>query len=83
MERTTRMRGITFFGGSRRRNDPVRLEDPHPIPNYGTHSLESGNAGLDGFTTLSRADPNAQGNPPPVKGTVGPTYRGPDNSFEQ
>jgi hypothetical protein len=71
-----------FFGGSRR-NDPIKVNDPRPLPDYGTSSLESGNAGLDGYTVLSRANPNAQGNPPPVKGVVGPVYQGPDASFEQ
>lgn len=75
------MRG--FFFGSARRNQPVRLENPRPVTNYGTKDLESGNAGLDGFSVLSRANPNAQGNPPPVKGTVGPVFQGPDQSFEQ
>lgn len=77
------MRGLYSFFGSGRRNDPVKVENPHPVTDYGTHSLESGNAGLDGFTVLSRANPNAQGNPPPVKGVVGPVYNGPDQSFEQ
>lgn len=77
------MRGLGFFFGTARRNDPIKLEDPHPIADYGTKSLESGNAGLDGFTVLSRANPNAQGNPPPVKGVIGPVYQGPDQSFEQ
>lgn len=77
------MRGLGLFFGSNRRNDPVKLEDPRPVADYGTASLESGNAGLDGFTVLSRANPDAQGNPPPVKGVVGAVYRGPDQSFEQ
>jgi hypothetical protein len=76
------MRGLFGFGGGRR-NDPVRLENPRPVESHGRSSIESGNAGLDGYTVLSRADPCAQGNPPAVKGTVGPTYRGPDMSFEQ
>lgn len=78
------MRGIGFFlGGRARRNDPIRVENPHPVADYGTKDLESGNAGLDGFTVLSRANPNAQGNPPAVKGVIGPVYSGPDESFEQ
>ena len=76
------MRMIGFFG-SARRNDPVRLENPRPLPETGRTAIETGDAGLDGFTVLSRADANAQGNPPPVKGVVGPAYQGPDNSFEQ
>lgn len=78
------MRGLGFFlGGRATRNDPVRLVDPRPIANYGTHDLETGNAGLDGYTTLSRAQPDAQGTPPHVSGVIGPSYRGPDQSFEQ
>ncbi len=77
------MRGLGLFFGSARRNDPVRVEDPRPLPDYGRASIETGNAALDGFTVLSRADANHQGNPPPVKGVVGPVYQGPDMSFEQ
>ena len=77
------MRGLGLFFGSARRNDPIKLEDPHPIADYGTKALESGNAGLDGFTALSKANPNAQGNPPPVKGSLGPAYQGPSQDFEQ
>lgn len=77
------MRGFGSFFGGAKRNGPIKLENPHPVTDYGTNSLESGNAGLDGFTILSRANPNAMGNPPPVKGTVGPVYWGPDQSFEQ
>ena len=77
------MRGLGLFFGVVRRNMPVKLSDPHPIPDYGTKDLESGNAGRDGFTVLSRAHPNAQGTPPMVKGAEGFDYLGPDNSFEQ
>lgn len=77
------MRGLGFFMGGGKRNGLVRLEDPHPVADYGTKDVDSGNAGLDGFTVLSRANPNAQGNPPSVKGVVGPVYQGPDQSFEQ
>ena len=77
------MRSIGLFFGTARRNDPIKLEDPHPIADYGTKALESGNAGLDGYTVLSRAHPDAQGTPPPVKGVIGPAYFGPDQSFEQ
>ncbi len=75
------MRSLGLFFGSNRRNDPVRLEDPRPVER--TQRLDSGDAGRDGYTVLSRADANAQGNPPPVNGVVGPVYRGPDMSFEQ
>lgn len=77
------MRGLGLFLGVARRNDPVKLENPHPVTDYGIKSLESGDAGRDGYTVLSKASPNAQGNPPPVKGVVGPAYQGPDQSFEQ
>lgn len=77
------MRGLGIFIGSASRNDPIKLDDPNPIANYGTHDLCSGDAGRDGFTVLSRANPNAQGNPPPVKGVAGRAYQGPDSSFEQ
>ncbi len=73
----------SFFFGRERRNDPVKLVDPRPIPDYGTHDLTSGNAGVDGYSVLSRANPQAQGSPPPVKGTEGFAYQGPDQSFEQ
>lgn len=77
------MRGMGYFFGSARRNQPVKLENPHPVTNYGTSSLESGNAGLDGFTVLSKAEPNRQGQAPPVAGTVGPVYWGPSQDWEQ
>ncbi len=76
------MRGIGLYFRRACRNDPIELVNPRPIESFGQQSIESGNAGLDGFTVLSRADPQAQGNPPPVKGVVGPVYRGPDQSFE-
>ena len=78
------MRGMFggFFGMAKR-NGLVRLENPHPVEDYGTKCVESGDAGRDGFTVLSRANPNAQGSPPPVKGVEGPIYSGPDQSFEQ
>lgn len=77
------MRGLgLFYGGIARRNDPVKLENPHPVADYGD-DVCTGNAGLDGFSLLSKADPNAQGNPPFVKGVVGPVHQGPDQSFEQ
>ena len=74
------MRGLGLFFGSKSRNDPVRLENPHPLPVY-ANIQETGDAGKDGFTILSKANPDYAGKPPLVGGT--PTYRGPDNSFEQ
>ena len=74
------MRGFGLFLGTARRNDPVKLVDPRPIANYGTKDVECGDAGRDGFTVLARAP--VPGMRPPVAGTVGPTYRGPDSAFE-
>jgi hypothetical protein len=76
------MRGGFFFGTARR-NDPVKLVDPRPLTNYGENDIESGDAGRDGFSLLSKANPQAQGNPPLVAGTDGYAYQGPDQSFEQ
>lgn len=76
------MRGFRFFGMSPRRNEPVELNDPHPIARLDDDQY-SGNRFLDGYTRLSRADPNRQGAPPPVDGNLGPAPQGPDNSFEQ
>ncbi len=70
-----------FFGRGGKRNDPIQLSDPHPGERYFDDT--TGNAGCDGFTRLSRADPARAGSPPPVAGTVGPVYQGPDDSFEQ
>lgn len=76
------MRGIGMFFGRSTRADPVKLEDPRPIADYGTHDLESGNAGLDGYSVLSKASATAQGDPPFVAGVIGRAYQGPDSSFE-
>jgi hypothetical protein len=76
------MRGLGLCFGGAKRNDPVKLVDPHPVTNYGD-DVQKGNAGLDGFTVLSKASPRAQGSPPPVAGAIGPAYQGPDQSFEQ
>ncbi len=74
------MRG--FFFGNAKRNDPVELVDPRPITDYGD-AVHKGQPALDGFELLSKANPQAQGSPPPVSGTKGPAYQGPDSSFEQ
>ena len=76
------MRGLFLFGRRSTRNDPVRLVDPRPLTDYGD-DVQTGDAGRDGFTVLSKADPQAQGSPPPVNGVIGPAYQGPDGSFEQ
>lgn len=75
------MRGLFLFGRATR-NDPIRLVDPRPLTDYG-NDVEKGDAGLDGFSILSKASANAQGSPPPVNGVIGPAYSGPDRSFEQ
>lgn len=76
------MRGFGLFFGAPRRNEPVRLVDPHPIPKL-DDAVHSGNRFRDGYTLLSRAQPDRQGSPPPVAGTRGPARQGPDDSFEQ
>jgi hypothetical protein len=76
------MRGLGLFFGNTKRNDPIRMHDPRPLPVH-DDATHTGDAGKDGYTVLSRASPDAQGAPPPVSGVAGPTYRGPDQSFEQ
>lgn len=77
--------GLGFYLGRVGRNENHLLEDPRPIPEYG-NCVHTGNPALDGFTLLSRAQPDRQGSPPNVSGTK-PQYelrgRGPDDSFEQ
>jgi hypothetical protein len=73
---------IGLFFGSNKRNDPLELDDPRPRRRM-TASGPTGNAGLDSFTVLAKADPGRAGSPPPAPGSVGPVYRGPDHSFEQ
>lgn len=76
------MLGLGFFSRPARRNDPIKLEDPHPIARY-EDSTHTGSPAHDGYALLSRANPKAQGRPPAVEGTVGPVYWGPSESFEQ
>ena len=76
------MRSLGFFFGTAKRNDPLKLEDPRPLTDYGDDIL-TGDAGKDGYSVLSKASAQAQGSPPPVPGTIGPAYNGPDNSWEQ
>jgi hypothetical protein len=75
------MRGMGLFFGVVRRNANYLLEDPRPIARLGDDQ-HTGDAGRDGYTLLSRADPAAQGNPPSVSGTLGRAHQGPDQSFE-
>lgn len=75
------MRSGFFFFDRVKRNDPVRLSDPHPLTP--SSDITTGDAGRDGYSVLSRADPDRAGSPPPVKGNEGPAHQGPDQSFEQ
>ena len=77
------MRGLGLFFGASKRNDNFKLTDPHPVECRPGSELTTGDPGKDGYTLLSRADPSQQGSPPNVEGTLGGTYRGPDQSFEQ
>jgi hypothetical protein len=76
------MRGLGSFFGTEKRNRPVKLVDPRPVPRY-PDNVHTGNVGLDGFELLSKADPDRAGSRPFVHGTEGPVFRGPDDSFEQ
>ena len=76
------MRGMGLFFGANKRNQPMKLSDPHPIPDYGHGSCCPGDAGNDGFSIISRADADRQGSPPSPAGIEGPLYFGPDQSFE-
>jgi hypothetical protein len=73
------MRGFGLFFGSHKRNDPYRLEPRNPVERY--YDSSTGNTGQDGYTVLSKADPDRAGSPPNVGGT--PEHQGPDQSFEQ
>ena len=70
------------FGLRAKRNQPLTLGDPHPVPRLEDDQY-SGNRFLDGYTRESRADPLRAGTPPPVIGGHGPAPMGPDDSFEQ
>lgn len=72
---------VGLFFGTAKRNEGYILEDPRPIERQDS-TIHTGDAGCDGYTRLSIADPDRQGSPPSVAGTIGPTYRGPDESFE-
>ena len=76
------MRGFVLFLGTAKRNQPVKLSNPHPVTDT-MDKMDTGDAGKDGYTVLTRADPNSAGYLPRVKGEEGPVYWGPDNSFEQ
>jgi hypothetical protein len=76
------MRGLGLFFGSNKRNEPVGLDDPHPVARF-DNAVHTGSPAHDGYTRLSIADPTRQGSPPPAPGTGAPCYQGPDQSFEQ
>ena len=74
--------GLQFGAfGAPRRNDPIELANPHPVPFEDRN--DTGDAGVDGYTVLSRANRKYQGDPPEVNGAYGPSGMGPDESFEQ
>lgn len=76
------MRGFMFYG-THRRNDPIKLVDPRPLPRYTAEEASTGDAAKDGYTRLSIANPRSQGNAPPVEGVAGPSYSGPSMDWEQ
>jgi hypothetical protein len=51
-----------FFSYGARPNQPTRVKDPRPVERYQDDT--TGNAGLDGFTRLSRADRETGYRPP-------------------
>lgn len=69
-----------FFGMPAKRNDPIKLEDPHPVTRYGKH-LDTGNAPLDGYSVLARAQPGYPSGE--VGGQEGRAYDGPADQWEQ
>lgn len=78
------MRMINVFLGlnAETRNKPLELYDPRPVARF-ADNVTTGNAGLDGHTVLSRANPGWQGRPPYVEGDLGPVYWDEGSSFEQ
>lgn len=77
------MRGMgLFIGGLQGRNVNQKLEDPHPVPRY-PDCQHSGNAALDGYTRIDRADPEMQGREHIIDGVIGTVPRGPSMDFEQ
>ncbi len=65
--------------GYARRNEPVRLPPANPLPSNKLSS-NTGDAGQDGYTVLSRAD-RISGERPPTGGD--PEYWGPHQEQEQ
>ncbi|MCA1458095.1 hypothetical protein I6F35_33720 [Bradyrhizobium sp. BRP22] len=62
-----------FYPFGPRPDQPVRVKDPRPVTRYEDDA--TGNAGVDGFTRLSRAD-RETGHSPPVgeQTSVWPRY---------
>lgn len=72
---------MRFFGFGPRRNAPQRVTPVNPLVREDM-GVATGDAGTDGYSTLSRADPHWAGQPPDVDGTDGRMPQGPDRSFE-
>lgn len=67
--------GVYSPFGEARRNQPVNLRPVRPLPENRMNS-DTGNAGLDGYSVLSRAD-RYTGQRPSIDGR--PDYWGPRN----
>lgn len=68
-----------FPFGEAKRNQPVDLEPANPLP-PNKHRSDCGDAGLDGYSVLSRANP-VTGVRPAIDGV--PQYDGPNMEQEQ
>lgn len=73
----TAFMGFPF--GEAKRNQPVEIEPANPLP-PNKKSSNTGDAGLDGYTCLARAD-RITGQRPPTGGD--PEYWGPNQAQEQ
>jgi len=69
-------------GTTGKRNSNYLLEDPRPIEDYGDDQY-TGNEMRDGYKLLARADPDDQGHPPNVAGTIRACIPGQKGGFEQ
>jgi hypothetical protein len=75
----------TFMGfpfGEARRNQPVELEPVNPLP-PNKMKQDCGDAGIDGYTVLSRADRITDQRPPARGHRNSPEYWGPRQTDEQ
>ncbi len=77
------MRMVNMFLGVPRRNEPIKLTDPRPLPRHTDNLFRSEDAGVAGFSVLSKSDPARQGEAPFVQGSEGFVHQGPDMSWEQ